>query len=296
MTVRRVLLVLAVLTAMLGLSVPAGAYVEPGADNPVTAEPPVSRPAGPHCAVTLANHFLSNAPDGTPQTFSGTLTPPAACPGPWAKVVMDYTVSVSGRQYDRIGDLRIGDTEVYWGTTEEPGGPTPITYTVSKDVTEYSALLGEPQSFTGGIGNYLSSVYTGNYDQTVTFTYYRGAAPDVPDAVVGFPAQHLSPAANVTHLSLQNLPRNITRAYLEVTLEGGGCDEQWFSDVPADVAAKYPNAGMCTHGPYREADASLDGTSMAAVHTFPHIYTGGIVPTLWRRYRRSTRSACSPSG
>ena len=220
---------------------------------------------------------------GTPQTFSGSLAPPSACRGPWVKVVMDYTVSVSGRQYDRIGDLNIGGTEVWWGTTEEPSGPTPITYTVSKDLTEYSALLHTAQPFKGGIGNYTSDVYTGNYDQTVTLTYYPGHAPrDLPDAVVGFPGQDLTSSANAAHLPLKNLPLNITRAYLEVTLEGHGCDEQWFSDVPADVAARYPSAGLCQHGPYREADVSLDGTPVAAVHTFPHIYTGGIVPTLWR--------------
>lgn len=256
---------------------PTPSFVETQTDNPVTAEPPVSRPAGPHCTVTLANHFLSNGPDGAAQDFSGTLTPPSACPGPWSKVVMDYTVSVSGRQYDRFGDLRIGSTEVWWGTTEEPSGPTPITYTVSKDVTEYTALLRKPQPFTGGIVNYTSDVYTGNYDQTVTLTYYSGRAPATPDAVVGFPGQD-APA----HFALSDLPRNIVRADLEVTLEGHGCDEQWFSDVPADVSAKYPSAGLCTHGPYREADVALDGTPVAAVHTFPHIYSGGIVPTLWR--------------
>lgn len=277
---KRVVLALSVLVVALVTPTAASAapFVEPYTDNPVTAEPPVSRPAGAHCTVTLADHFMSNAPDGTPQNFSGTLAPPAACAGPWAKVVMDYTVSVSGRQFDRIGDLNIGGTEVYWGTTEEPSGPTPTTYTVSKDLTEYSALLRSPQPFHGGIGNYTSDVYTGVYDQTVTLTYYPGRPPaGLPDAVVGFPSQD-APA----HFSLADLPRNIVRADLEVTLEGHGCDEQWFSDMPADVSAKYPSAGLCTHGPYREADFSLDGHAVAAVHTFPHIYTGGIVPTLWR--------------
>jgi Peptide N-acetyl-beta-D-glucosaminyl asparaginase amidase A len=191
---------------------------------------------------------------------------------------MDYTVSVSGRQYDRFGDVNIGGTEVYWGTTEEPSSSTPTTYTVSKDLTEYSALLRSPQPFRGGIINYTSDVYTGIYDQTVTLTYYQGTPPsNVPDAVIGFPAQDAA-----AHFTLSGLPRNIVRASLEVTLEGHGCDEQWFADVPADVSAKYPSAGLCTHGPYREADISLDGQPVAAVHTLPHIYTGGIVPTLWR--------------
>ena len=277
---KRALLALAALLAALATPAVASAapFVEPYTDNPVTAEPPVSRPGGPHCTVTLADHFMSNAPDGAPQNFSGTLTPPAGCAGPWAKVVMDYTVSVSGRQFDRFGDVNIGGTEVYWGTTEEPSGPSPTTYTVSKDLTEYSALLRSPQPFQGGIINYTSDVYTGVYDQTVTLTYYPGRAPaGVPDAVIGFPAQDAT-----AHFTLADLPRNITHADLEVTLEGHGCDEQWFSDVPADVSAKYPSAGLCTHGPYREADFSLDGHAVAAVHTFPHIYTGGIVPTLWR--------------
>src|SRR6266540_3080056 len=37
---------------------PAPAFIETQTDNPVTAEPPVSRPAGPHCTVTLADHFM----------------------------------------------------------------------------------------------------------------------------------------------------------------------------------------------------------------------------------------------
>jgi hypothetical protein len=279
-----------VLIGAVGLQ-PATASARPGfietqTSDPVTAAPPVSTPPTPHCTVTLADQFPSNAADGTPQNYSGTLTPPAGCPGPWAKVVLTHTISVSGRQYDRVDSLKVGDSDIYWGTTEEPSGPTPTTYTFSKDVTEYSALLRTSQPFVGGIGNYTSSVYTGNYLQTVTMTYYQATrhhrAPDEPDMVVGLGADSLNPSTLSSEHTLSDLPRNITRAYLEVTLEGGGCDEQWFSDVPDDVAAKYASAGMCGHGPYREADVSLDGQPVAAVHTFPHIYSGGIVPTLWR--------------
>ena len=82
--------------------------------------------------------------------------------------------------------------------------------------------------------------------------------------------------------SAAGLPRNITHAYLEVYIKGNGCDEQWFTDVPNDVAAQFPSAGMCGNGPYREVDAAIDGQLAGVTQYFPYIYTGGIAPTLWR--------------
>ncbi|MEV6832729.1 peptide-N4-asparagine amidase [Amycolatopsis sp. NPDC051102] len=286
---RRLVLIGAVLSLVLLPGVAsASPVVEGDTDDPVTAAPAVSRPDTPHCTVTLADAFRSNAADGSPRFYEGTLTPPKDCPGPWAKVVMDQTVTVSGRQYDRIGDLRIGGTEVWWGTTEEPSGEghRAITYRFAKDLTPYSALLRTPQPFHGGIENYNSAVYTGVYAQTVTLTYYQAdrkhPAAAAPDHVAGFGHADATPAAPAVHFTAQGLPRNITRAYLEVTLEGHACDEQWFDDVPDAVAAKYPAAGLCGKGPYREANFAIDGTAAGSAFTFPHIYSGGIVPQLWR--------------
>src|SRR5206468_713112 len=112
-----------------------------------------------------------------------------------------------------------------------------------------------PQPFTGGIGNYVTDVYTGNYLQTVRITYYSvnraHPAPAVPDAVVGLGDGTVDPNTPTLHETLANLPRNITRAELEITLKGNGCDEQWFDAVPDAVSAAYPDAGLCGKGAYR---------------------------------------------
>lgn len=259
--------------------------IEINSQNPVTAQPPVSRPPTPACTVTLADAFPSNTASGAPQNFAGTLTPPAGCRGPWAKVVLDWTTSVRGRQYDRSGSLNVGSTQIWFGTTYEPD-PAGITYHFAKDVTGYSALFTRPQPFSGGIGNYTSSVYTGVYLQTVTLTFYTSdhahPAPAEPDAVVGLGGQDANATTPTVHLAAAGLPRNIVRAELEISIKGNGCDEQWFTAVPDDVAAKYPPAGLCGHGPYREVGAAIDGTAAGVVQYFPFIYTGGIVPTLWR--------------
>lgn len=263
----------------------AATPIEINSQNPVTAEPPVSRPDTKACTVSLANDFPSNTASGAAQNFTGTLTPPTACPGPWSKVVLDYTTQVQGRQYDRSGDLTIGGVTVWFGTTYEPD-PAGITYHFAKDLTEYSSIFTKPQPYNGGIVNYTNSTDTGVYDQTVTLTFYEAdhanPAPAEPNAVVGLGAQNADAATPTVDFTAAGLPRNIVSAYLEVYIKGNGCDEQWFTDVPDDVAAKYSAAGLCGNGAYREVDAAIDGTPAGVTQYFPYIYTGGIVPTLWR--------------
>lgn len=279
--------VLALLLGVVTVASPAAAGpVETDVDNPVTAAPAPTRPDTPHCTVVLARHFLSNAPDDSPQSYAGTVRPPAACPGPWAKVLLDQTISVSGRQFDRSAGLVVGGVQVYFGTTAEPSGATPTTYRVTTDVTDYQAVFRTPQPYSGGIVNYRDATYTGNFDQTVSLTFYRATAsvPAAQSATVvrGQAATDVNADSPSTTLSLPALPRNIVRAELLLSVKGNGCDEQWFDAVPDALVAAHPDAGLCGGGPFRQTSVALDGTRVAAVHTYPYLYTGGIVPTLWK--------------
>jgi hypothetical protein len=254
--------------------------------NPVTALPPVTRPPVPHCTVTVMQHDFANSYG---QPFTGTVTPPAACPGPWTKVVLDWTGSVAGRQYDRLAGVWLGGAEIFRTSTPEPD-PAGITWHVAKDISEFIPLLSQPEPVVADLGNIVNSTYTGVYHMTMTFTYYQAEGQYRPaahtDQIVPLSSSATSAGwytlgAGQVASKTVTLPRNLTSVTAEVYARGGGCDEQWFTDVPGDLAAKYPNY-LCGGGPYREVQVSVDGTPAGLAQPYPVVYTGGIVPTLWR--------------
>jgi hypothetical protein len=260
-------------------------YVESGYQDPVTALPPVSRPDTPHCSVTVMRHDFANSYG---QPYTGTVTPPAACPGPWAKVVLTWSGSVAGRQYDRLAGVWIGGAEVLRTSTPEPDDDG-ITWHVDKDITSFTPLLRGPQPLVADLGNIVNSTYTGVYHMTLTLTYYQAdrhhPAPAVADQVVPLSAgsspgwYSLAPGQSATRSVV--FPRNLVRARLEVYARGGGCDEQWFDATPSDLASRFPDY-LCGGGPYREVQVSVDGRPAGLAQPYPVVYSGGIVPTLWR--------------
>ncbi|MCX4551617.1 hypothetical protein OG709_08545 [Streptomyces sp. NBC_01267] len=271
----------------------AGSAPRPGSNpavdyqDPVDALPPVSRPDTKHCSVTVDHDFGYTL--GQPP-FATTLAPPAACKGPWNKVVLDWSGSVKGRQYDRLAAVFVGGAEVFRTSTPEPDDDG-ISWHVAKDITDFAPLLKDPQKLQMELGNVVNDTYTGVYKIKLTVTYYqadkRHPAATTADRVVplGNTGSTATPWVDVAKggsASKQvTFPRNLTAARLEVYARGGGCDEQWFDAVPDDLAATAPDY-LCGGGPYREVQVSVDGRPAGLAQPYPVVYSGGIVPTLWR--------------
>lgn len=253
--------------------------------NPVTADRPVPVPPTKSCTVTLASDYVTNTSAGAPQPYHGTFTPPAACPGPWAKVVLNWTGQESGRQYDRAGGISFGGAQIFYTSTPEPD-PAGITWHAQKDVTEYTSVFTAGQPFTIDVPNYVNAVDTGVMHIAASLTFYQAdaqyPAPATPSQVIGLGTRYTSSGSTQMKFPLGTLPSNITKAVLEVYPKGNACEEFWYGGLPGTFVAAHPGAGLCGGGPYREIDASLDGVPAGATIPFPNIFTGGVNPLLWR--------------
>jgi hypothetical protein len=261
--------------------------IETSYQNPVSAFQPVSRPDTPHCTVTAMQHDFANS-YGDP--YIGTLTPPSACAGPWSKVVLDWSGSVAGRQYDRLAGVWIGGAEVFRTSTPEPD-PAGISFHVDADISRYIPLLHTAQPLVVDLGNIVNSTYTGIYHMTLTVTYYQ-ADPKYPaaasaDQVIPISqgttgAAWWSLTAGQSATQTVTFPTNLSAATLEVFARGGGCEEFWYTNAPDTYNAANPGYGLCGGGPYREVQVEVDGKLAGVAQPFPAIYSGGISPLMWR--------------
>jgi hypothetical protein len=231
-------------------------------NDPVTAAPPVARPAAPSCEVTLAEAQFR---DFTP--YTGTYTPPKGCGDRWSKVVLRLEGKVKGRQFDRLGYLHVGGVEILRTSTPEPS-PDGIAWSVEKDVTRYSDTFRQSRDVEMLIGNVVDDTYTGVLDVKATLTFYAGRPVAAPDRVLTLQDGTLT------------TPRNSERVIAEVyaTGSGGGCEEFWYLTVP-DTA---PYSCKADHGPYREVQIKVDGQLAGIAEPFPTVWTGGWSnPFLW---------------
>lgn len=258
-----------------------------GSSNPVTAEPPVSRPATKPCIVSLFTN--EEFADFSNKNFS--YTPPADCPGPWAKVVFtaDFTVT-AGRQFDRTAAFYLGHANIYYGTTAEPRSTLSPSWHVERDVTDLSAIFNTAEAGEADLGNFVGSsggvTYNGIIYANAALEFYPAAAnapaakaPDVvlplPDAAGGAQALYTTTSQLSQTFSF---PTNVERAYLDIITQSQSADEFWYSCVPTNVAAELFN---CPNSGFREAEISIDGKPAGVAPVYPWIYTGGIDPYLW---------------
>jgi hypothetical protein len=262
-----------------GSAVAAGPTSPTDTQQQVSAQRPIPVPPTPSCTETLMVHDFANS-YGAP--YNGSYTPPAQCPGPWAKVVLTLTSTVDGVQFDRDVYVAVGHAVLLDGTTSEPcctGNAS--TWTVTRDVIHLSSLLAAPQPVQVELDNVNDDTYTGVYHTIVSLTFYEPdathPAATTPETVLpvssdggGGPMLTIGKDGQQTGTSV-TFPQDMTRLTAEVFADAHGpCEEFWWADP-----------GDCPGTPYREVAVYLDGRLAGAAPAYPVIYTGAGGPGLW---------------
>lgn len=204
---------------------------------------------------------------------------------------MNFTVTSKGRQFDRLAIMYFGDIEVWRTSTSEPT-TNGIRWEYTKDMTEYLSLWESPQKIIFDLGNIIDSTYTGFFNTTLTATFFSSEDTIEPADLI-LPISARKGAASQSSMFVLpadvaanniTLPRNVNRAVFSVSACGQATEEFWWSNVlQSNIDSFEPYDGtLYGYSPFREVQVLIDG-QLAGVHwPFPVIFTGGVVPGLWR--------------
>lgn len=278
------LVCLLVLLTIAGASQPTLAQAPPavGSQQPATADPSVPVPPTTPIRVQLFSNLKFTNFDVP--TF--TYTPPAQT-GPWAKIVLVANFKcTAGRQFDRTAEIFLGNTNIYYGTTQEPQKNVSPAWKIERDLTDYAPLFATAQTGDIVLGNIVNSTYTGILSASASLLFYP-AGPGAPAASTANVVLPLNSSGNAallpdptTPLSATfTFPTNVVQAYLDVIMQSQIGDEDWFLGVPSDLAGELETGGGTG---FREGEISIDGTPAGVAPVYPWIYTGGIDPYWWR--------------
>jgi hypothetical protein len=252
-----------------------------GSQNEAVIDPNVTVPNETPCVVPL----VTNAKFGADQV-NYSFTPPSACPGPWAKVVLVMHIGLNaGVQYDRSGELIMAGVPIWFGTTAEPSPNLGPNWTFEKDVTDDTALFTTAQTGFLEIANYQSKTYNSTITADATLSFFPATtaypAPPTADKVLPLPGTGgiatLNGPTNPLSTTL-TLPTNILHATLDLYLQGQSGDEFWYSCVPNSLTTQLES---CGGGALREGEITVDTIPAGVAPVFPWIFTGGIDPELW---------------
>lgn len=277
---------------------------EVGSRNVASAEPAIPRPATQPCVVQLfPDQPFGEQGDGARMDAAPHLfhyRPPAHCPAPWAKVVLEADFSVAaGYQYDRSASIWLGGVNLYFGTTQEPTPEAAQSWQIQRDLTPYASLLRKPGDGEVQINNWLDALRKNPIHAGAKLLFYPASpafpAPVVPDAVIALNGADTTPAKlGAAHPQLARevtFPRNTTRVFLDLFAQPQAHDEFYYTCLPDAVIrhlgttppsnASIDRDTLCNGGSFREVEVSIDGQPAGLAPVAPWVFTGGIDPFLW---------------
>jgi hypothetical protein len=217
---------------------------------------------------------------------TATYTPPDDCD--FTTTIFNLSVTSAGINYDRLGLIFFGDIEI-WRTTTAMPVRTGIYWNYQKNMTMYDALLRSEQKVIIELDNLYDSVFTGNYNVTITALYYNDYETVTPADLI-LPISSQSSAENETSaFSLPDenatvsftLPRNVERAVVSILASGNGDEEFWYRNVVTEYEDTFNSSVLHGYSPFREVQLLVDGELAGVSWPFPIIFTGGISPGLW---------------
>ncbi len=204
---------------------------------------------------------------------------------------MNFTVTSKGRQFDRLAIMYFNDTEVWRTSTAEPT-TNGIRWEYIKDMTEYMYFWDSPQKLIFDLGNLIDSTYTGFFNTTLTATFFTSQDTVKPASLIipisarqgdkNAASMFTLPSDNAT--DTVSFPRNVNRAVFSVSACGQAAEEFWWGNVlQSDIYTFEPYDGtLYGYSPFREVQVLIDGQLAGVQWPFPVIFTGGVVPGLWR--------------
>lgn len=202
---------------------------------------------------------------------------------------MNLTVTSRGRQFDRLALMYLNDIEVFRTSTAEPTIDG-IIWTYTKDVSSFLSLWEARQKIIFDLGNLVDGTYTGLFNTTLTATFFIG--PDLDPAHLILPVSASKSTSNASShfvlpetkaLATLSLPRNAHRALISLSVAGQAAEEFWWANVPSPYTQTFPTTGeLYGFSPFRLAILYIDSLIAGYSSPFPVIFTGGVVPALWR--------------
>lgn len=143
------------------------------------------------------------------------------------------------------------------------------------------------------LGNLVDDTYTGLWNTTLTASFYNdenSIAPEPASLILPISARKgAEQAASVFSIPSTNatntisFPQNANRAVFTISAVGQAAEEFWWGNVFSSQVNTFPSLGaLYGYSPFREVQLLIDGQLAGVQWPFPIIFTGGVVPGLWR--------------
>nr|POE94314.1 peptide-n4-(n-acetyl-beta-glucosaminyl)asparagine amidase a [Quercus suber] len=150
-------------------------------------------------------------------------------------------------------------------------------------MTNFLPLFEKEQKIIFDLGNLISDVYTASFNVTITAAFFT-ASDSITPADLILPISSRRSAVNMpsvytvppdTASNSLTLPQNVKKAVFTISATGQSEEES--------ETATFPTYGtLYGFSPFREVQLFIDGQLAGVAWPFPVIFTGGIVPGLWR--------------